>query len=143
MADIFHNLIVNAKPEPVFRAISTPEGLNKWWTLTCSGAPQEGGEYNLGFGPGYDWRAEVSRCTPDSEFELIFTEADTDWQGSRLKFVLKGQEDKTEVFFKHEGWPEDNEHYRISCFCWAMYLRLMKRFVEFGEVVPYNSRLDV
>ena len=29
-----------------------------------------------------------------------------------------------------------------STFCWAMYLRLLKRFVEAGEVVPYAERLD-
>jgi hypothetical protein len=35
-----------------------------------------------------------------------------------------------------------NEHYRISTFCWAMYLRLMKKAIETGEVVPYAVRLD-
>jgi hypothetical protein len=34
-------------------------------------------------------------------------------------------------------------HYRTSSFCWAMYLRLLKRYVEHGEVVPYEKRLDV
>ncbi|MCH8956850.1 SRPBCC domain-containing protein, partial [candidate division KSB1 bacterium] len=38
---------------------------------------------------------------------------------------------------------EANEHYRVSCYCWAMYLRLLKRYVEHGETVPYEDRLDV
>ena len=143
MADILHNLIVNADRSPVFRAISTPDGLNSWWTLTCSGTPQEGAEYNLGFGPQYDWQARVSRFIPNSEFELALTRADADWQGTRLRFVLNDLPNATQVTFQHLGWPEDNDHYRTSCFCWAMYLRLMKRFVEFAEVVPYDKRLDV
>ena len=48
----------------------------------------------------------------------------------------------TQVRFHHVGWPEPSEHYRISCFCWAMYLRLLKRYVEKGERVPYEARLD-
>jgi hypothetical protein len=48
-----------------------------------------------------------------------------------------------QVRFHHLGWPEANEHYRISCFCWAMYLRIMKRNLEYGETVPYERRLAV
>ena len=35
-----------------------------------------------------------------------------------------------------------NEHWRISCYCWAMYLRLIRRYLEYGETIPYESRLD-
>lgn len=45
--------------------------------------------------------------------------------------------------FWHRGWLEANVHYRTSSFCWAMYLRLLKRWVEAGEVVPYERRLEV
>ena len=127
----------------VFRAIASPEGLNSWWTKTCSGEPVEGSTYELGFGPEYTWQAKVSRCIPDSEFELVLTKADSDWQGSRLVFRLREKKGSTEVDFQHLGWPTDNEHFRISCYCWAMYLRLLRRYVEFGETVPYEDRLDV
>jgi hypothetical protein len=36
-----------------------------------------------------------------------------------------------------------NDHFRISCYCWPMYLRLLRRHIEHGEVVPYADRLDV
>ncbi len=49
----------------------------------------------------------------------------------------------TQVRFEHTGWPVANDHYRISNYCWAMYLRLLKRYVEAGEVVPYEKRLSV
>ena len=32
---------------------------------------------------------------------------------------------------------------RTSCYCWVMYLRILKRYVEHGEMVPYERRLDV
>jgi uncharacterized protein YndB with AHSA1/START domain len=143
MADIVHKFPINAPAKKVFDAVSTPEGLDAWWTLRASGEPELGAEYELFFGDNYDWRAEVSRATPGSEFELTMTEADGDWSGTKVTFSLVEKERATEVSFSHTGWPEANEHYRVSCFCWAMYLRLLKRFVEFGEVVPYDRRLDV
>lgn len=143
MADIFHDFPINAPLQKVFDAVSTAAGLSSWWTKSCEGNPTSGAEYKLGFGPEHDWRAVVTYCIPGSEFELRLTKADADWQNSRVGFSLKPQGGNTSVKFHHLGWPEANEHYKISCFCWAMYLRLLKRYVETGETVPYEIRLDV
>jgi len=142
MADIFHCFPIEAAPEQVFRALSTPAGLDSWWTLRSSGRAQLGVDYELEFGPDYDWRAKVSRSVPGREFELELTSASEDWRGTRVGFLLEPHDGGTRVSFHHLGWPENNEHYRVSCFCWAMYLRLLKRYVESGEVVPYEERLD-
>ena len=47
------------------------------------------------------------------------------------------------VLFYHKGWPSENECWRVSCSCWAMYLRLLRRNLEYGEFVPYEKRLEV
>ena len=143
MPDIRHDFPINASPATVFEAVTSAKGLNSWWTQTCKGAPVQGSVYLLGFGPGYDWRAEVASCAPDKSIEWVMTEADQDWTGTRVSVQLESHEWGTLVRFAHEGWPQDNAHWRSSSFCWAMYLRLLKRYVELGEVEPYNVRLDV
>lgn len=85
----------------------------------------------------------VSHCVPGSEFELEIVSAQEDWLGTRVGFVLDEQDGVTQVYFQHLGWPAANEHYRVSNHCWAMYLRLLRRYLEHGEVVPYETRLDV
>lgn len=142
MPDIFHNFPINAPAQKVFDAVSTAEGLDRWWTKTCEATPGEGSEYNLGFGPGYSWTAVASQWQPNAGFELKLIDADQDWLGTRIGFQLSEKDGVTEVRFHHLGWPEANEHYQISCFCWAMYLRLLKRYVELGETVAYEDRLD-
>ncbi len=142
MPNILHEFPVNGTADKVFQAVATPEGLDSWWTLRCSGKPEIGHEYELWFGSGYDWRAKVSRCRPGVEFELEITRADSDWTGTRVGFRLAERDGTTQVNFHHSGWPEANQHYRISTFCWAMYLRLMKKYVEQGAVVPYEVRLE-
>jgi hypothetical protein len=71
------------------------------------------------------------------------TRADADWLGTRVGVELEPRDGATWVRFHHTGWPEPNEHYRISCNCWAMYLRVLRRSLEHGESVPYEARLDV
>ena len=143
MAKILHDFPVNVPPARVFEAFATPNGLDAWWTLHSKGEPKLGGEYQLDFGPGFEWRARVTRSVPGKEFELELTRALEDWVGSRVGVTLEPVATGTQVCFYHQGWAEASEHFRTSSYCWAMYLRVMKRNLEFGEVVPYEERLNV
>jgi uncharacterized protein YndB with AHSA1/START domain len=143
MLDILHDFPVFASVARVFDAVSTPAGLDRWWTLRSAGLPIEGTNWELDFGPGYLWGAMVTRSEPPKLFELKVEDAVSDWLGTHVRFELTAMGDQhTGVRFAHSGWAEETEHYRISCFCWAMYLRLMKRAVEHGEIVPYEIRLN-
>ena len=143
MPEILHDFPINVAPSRVFAAVSTPAGLDQWWTLTSQGVAREGAEYQLGFGPEYQWRAVVSRCLVDREFELTMGASDADWQGTRVRFILEPAAGGTQVRFSHSGWPALNAHYRTSSYCWAMYLRILTRNLEFGEEVEYERRLSV
>ena len=143
MPDIHHEFPIEATPERVYQAVTTPAGLDAWWTLSSSGEPRVGAEYALCFGPSYDWRARVSKAETPAAFELELVRADPEWQGPRVGFLLTPRDHATTVRFYHTGWPAANEHWRVSSFCWAMYLRILRRHLEHGEVVPYDERLSV
>ncbi len=140
MPDILHQLRINASIADVFEAVSTPEGIDMWWTKCCTGKPAAGAEYELFFAPEYDWRAEVSRYVSNTAFELVITRADEDWTGVRVGFELAEKDAAVEVRFYNTGWKEANEHFVISNTCWANYLRLLRRYLEHGEFVPYEER---
>ncbi len=142
MVDIFHDFPVKAAPREVMAAFATPAGLDAWWTLRAEGRPIVGTTYRLFFGENYDWRGEVTRYLEERELEWRMVCADADWAGTRVGVELDPKDGMTWVRFAHSGWPAANEHMRTSSYCWAMYLRLLKRYVEYGEVVPYEERLD-
>lgn len=142
MADIVQTFPIKASAAQVFQAISRSDSLANWWTKRSSGESKAGSQWELWFGPQHDWSAKVSRFVPDAEFELELTRADSDWTGTRVGFVLNEKNGVTHVRFHHLGWPEANDHYEVSCYCWALYLRLLRRYIETGEVVPYEQRLD-
>jgi uncharacterized protein YndB with AHSA1/START domain len=143
MPDIFHSFPISASSEKVFEGISTSAGLDHWWTKHSEGRQESGAVYTLDFGPGYIWKAVVTKFQLNKSFELQMTEADADWLGTKVGFSLNQKNNFTEVSFYHTGWPENNEHFRTSNYCWAMYLRILKRFIEYGELVPYGKRLSV
>jgi hypothetical protein len=143
MPDIYHIFYVGSTPEKVFEMISLSEGLDKWWTRNSLSSPKLQGEYHLDFGPLYRWKAVVTKYQQDLVFELRITEADADWTGTKVGFILESIGNRTEVNFYHSGWQQANKHFKISSFCWAMYLRILKRHIETGEEVPYEKRLAV
>ena len=143
MPSILHDFQVNADVAAVFGAITTPEGLDQWWTRRSRGKAEVGAEYELWFGPDADWRARVTEVVASQRFALEMTGADGDWKGTRVGFVLEPYDTGTMVRFSHSGWRTENEHFRISSFCWAMYLRIMRRYAEAGERVDYDDRIKV
>lgn len=143
MADIHHDFLIHGPAARVYEAITSPQGLDSWWTLRAAGEPVRNSTYEFNFGENYNWQAIVLEVVPGFEISWEFTEADADWTGTTLKITMREDNGDTSVRFEHTGWPEPNEHFRITTFCWAMYLRLLKRYVEHGEVVPYEDRLEV
>jgi uncharacterized protein YndB with AHSA1/START domain len=142
MPDIAFDFPVHAPAAEVFARFATPAGLASWWTLRTQGTPSLGETWHLDFGPGFDWRARVTACQPPSLFELTLTHSMDDWLGSRVRVELEEADGTTSVRFRHAGWPAESDHFRTSSFCWAMYLRHMRRHAETGIVVPYHERLD-
>lgn len=122
---------------------ASPSGLSEWWTLTADGAPRTGATYGFDFGPGYAWEGVLTAFEPGHWIEWQLTVADADWEHTRVGVRLSVSGDSTVMDFYHTGWQEANEHYRTTNCCWASYLRVLRRFLEHGERVPYTERLDV
>lgn len=140
MFDIVHDLTIRAPLAKVYQGVSTPAGLDAWWTETCKGNPAPGAEFKLGFGDNYFWRASVTELKQDELFVLKMTDAAADWIDTIVRFELESGDGATVLHFSHEGWADQSPHYRRSSYCWAMYLRLLRVFCESGEITPYGSR---
>lgn len=142
MPDILQDFAVQVPPDRVFDGVSQPALLDQWWTLRSRGEPSVGSAYELDFGPGHLWHAVVTIVRPGAAFELRLTDADPDWSNTTVGFDLSAAGGGTQVRFHHSGWSEPSDHYRTSCHCWALYLRILRRYLEHGEIVPYDRRLQ-
>ncbi len=141
MPDILHRFQVNAPPSRVFAMFAEPRLLSEWWTRGAEGVPDTGETYQLDFGPGYRWQGLLAACEPDRWIEWEIVEADADWTGTRVGARFTARDgDRTVVDFYNSGWRHANDHFRTSSCCWANYLRVLRRFVEHGERVPYDER---
>ena len=140
MPDIRHQFPVKAPSTRVFEVFTSPEGLNAWWTLRCSGQPLLNGEYNFYFGPAYDWNARVLDVQPGRSLTWQMTNAMDDWMNTQVGFQLQEENGITQVKFFHVGWREANDHFAITTFCWGQLLNGLKQYIEAGIIIPFEKR---
>ena len=138
---INHRLEIHQPVSQVFDAISTAEGLSRWWTKTALGSATVGGRIELDFGPEFQWSAEVMDVVPNRVLRLRFDEASEDWVGTELILETTDLTTRgTTLTLRHEGWLSRSHHFGETSYCWALYLRLLKRWLEGGEFVEYERR---
>jgi uncharacterized protein YndB with AHSA1/START domain len=88
MADIERQFPIARDVQTVFAAMTTPAGLNAWWTQGCEGAPSIGAWYAFDFGLNAPCAGVVSKCEAPHAFEWTMEASDVDWRGSRVGFTL-------------------------------------------------------
>ena len=99
-----------------------------------------GEEYNFFFSNDYDWYGEVSEMIMDQSFVIKMTQCELNWLPTSFGFNLsEGAHDVILQFF-HSGWKQVNHEYRKTSYCWALLLHGLKRYVEVGEIIPFEER---
>src|SRR5512135_274575 len=138
MPDILHRIGVNAPPDRVFGALSTLEGLRRWWVVETTGDTTTGGLIDFGF-----CEMQVLRSEPGSLVHWRCTRGPAEWVGTEVSFRLEWRDEQTFVLFKHAGWREAVEFMHHCSTKWATFLLSLRDWVERGEgrPSPYDVKI--
>jgi len=142
MHAILHDFFIDAKPSVIFDHFTLPKHLNNWWTLRSTGTPLLDEQYNFYFSDIYNWYGEVDEVTREKSFYIRMTDTGDyqDWKNTRFGFQLQQLEHTTQLSFKHDQWLSTNHEFRKTSFCWAILLQGLKRYIESGNITPFNQR---
>ena len=144
MANILHRILIKAKPEKVYPAFATIEGLQQWWTrfIESHDEMQPGTIVQFRFGnSGPDMKIKNVIAGKRIEWECI--DGPEDWVGTKLFFDLEQHGDKSILHFGQTGWKNENDFY-MHCNCrWAYFMLSIKSLVETGHGTPYPEALEI
>ncbi len=137
MADIKHNLLIDAPRRKVFEAVSTVDGFRSWWTTGTSGDTNISGMLTFRFADDVA-KFKVIRKQIHQLIELAYHGKQKDeWFNTKILIRLEAAEGKTQVDFQHIDYPYDNAFYAQCNYHWGQYLRSLKAFCEKGNGAPY------
>ncbi len=131
MHDILHRVGANAKPEAVFAALTTIDGLRSWWISGTTGAAAAGGLIDFGFS-----RMKVLAADPHTLVHWQCVSGPDEWVGTDITFKLEWKRGQTFILFKHANWKEPVEFMHHCSTKWAVFLLSLKDAIEHGKGQP-------
>jgi uncharacterized protein YndB with AHSA1/START domain len=143
MPDILHRIgAEGATTDEVYQALSTIDGLARWWATDTSGTSEVGGVIAFRFAPGgFDMR--VKELVPGKRVLWEVVDGPPEWVGTEVSFDLRQEGDFAIVLFEHRGWTEPVEFMYHCSTKWAAFLLSLKQLVETGTGAPEPHDLQI
>ena len=148
MLDIVHRVGIKAPASQVYEALSTIDGLSRWWTTTTSGSAKVGGTIGFLFFTetgaeigGFDM--EVLELIPNEKVKWRVKAGPAEWIGTDIEFLLSRQDEHTIVMFGHRRWREEVEFTAHCSTKWATFLLSLRDLLETGQRRPAPNDLRI
>lgn len=138
MFDILHRVGIDAKPDKVFNALTTIEGIRGWWFSTATGSAAKGDLFNFGY-----CDMQVVAAEPNKLVHWRCTRGPDEWLNTEVTFHLDWKEDQTFVVFKHANWKEPVEFMHHCSTKWATFLLSLRDWVEKSDGHPIPNDLKI
>jgi uncharacterized protein YndB with AHSA1/START domain len=138
MADILHKIEVRVPRDRVFEALSTQEGLARWWTTDTKAQAKVGSIAEFGFRGGkFVQKMKIDELLPGKRVAWTATEGVDEWKGTTLTFDLSEENGETVIRFGHRGWREASDFLAHCSYRWAYFLRSLKLYLQEGKGTPH------
>lgn len=135
---------VQAHPDKLFDALTTPSGLAAWWT-DVMGSGDTGGELQFSFDPPEPCVMQVDQATRPFSVQWTVTSCDflPDWVDTRPTFTITPVGgDASELQFRHQGLTQELECIEQCTRGWDHFLESLRQYVEVGRGMPRGSSAD-
>ena len=131
MAELKHQIPIDASPDKVFAALSTQAGLRSWWTVDAKADEKVGGKADFGFDKrAIVFRMKIEKLEPGKSVVWSCHGDHPEWNGTKLTWELENDGKGTTVRFNHSGWKAATEFYAICNSTWGELMYRLKNYVE-------------
>ncbi|MGH3638155.1 MAG: SRPBCC family protein [Mycobacterium sp.] len=136
MPEIDHELKIDAPPEQVYEALTTPDGVKGWHNPTVTGSGEVGTEWVFSFAdhPEFGW--EVTASDVPSRVVWRCTRGPGDSVGTTATFTIVPANGRTLLELQHAGWPGTHGNFRKCNTTWGVLLHHLRDYVETGDAAP-------
>ncbi|HUL33843.1 MAG TPA: SRPBCC domain-containing protein [Candidatus Eisenbacteria bacterium] len=142
--EIWHEVLTQASPSPLYEALTEPKKLAHWWTIDVRGQSALGEQLEFWFS---GFRGSVMEVTSLQKDQLVrwrvIDGGAVDWIGTEIEFMIFQEQGKTMLHFRHSRWKEDAKAFPHCSMGWAIFLLSLKEFVETGKGRPHPYDMPV
>lgn len=137
--DIFHLFNIKTKDtSEIYKAVTTIEGLSKWWITKTEGSCEKDGVIIFHFTPDYKKEMKVLYLEENRLVEWECISGDEQWLGTKIKFQIIPAKEGTDVKLRHSGWKKETDFYGVCNYHWGLYMKSLKTLIETGIGNPHS-----
>jgi uncharacterized protein YndB with AHSA1/START domain len=142
MSIIHHRVGIAASSERVYDALSSLDGLSRWWAAHTTGSTRLGGIIHLPRDAG-GYAMQVSDFQAGLLVHWKCVDGPREWIGTDVTFRLQPEREQTFVQFTHGGWADGVEAIGHASTKWATFLLSLKHWLERSEGRPFPYDMKV
>ena len=139
MADILHQIQIDAPQEAVYRAVATSEGVRNWLSRDADMGVTIGSNGEIRFAGGTRiLKLRIEELKPSSRVAWkVLSAAMPTWADTTVEFGMDAEGTGTKLRFAHRGFQQADELFAMSATIWASFLISMKQYLETGKGTPH------
>ncbi len=143
MADSLHQIVIQADPDTIYKALTQDKGIKAWWTDTCDMAEQEGDACLFWFDDRQTcFTMRANKMLPERRVFWVCQDGPTEWVGTELWWEIQTLVDgRCLLDFKHMNWQKDDGIFALCNSTWGNLLQHLKDHCENGDVNPWFHNL--
>jgi len=133
MADIMHQVAINAPAKQIYPLLSTKAGIQQWlkaedsWKIT--GAENLGGSLIFNYNDSQH-TMKIIKLETNKEVRWECTDGPPEWIGTTVDFFIEDNVKKCTLLFSHNGWAERTKFFQQCDQAWGGYVADIKKQVE-------------
>ena len=130
MADINHQIAIDASPDSIFAALATRRGLENWWTSDVAGDETVGGTAEFGFQKHQVvFRMRIDELVPGKRVVWNCVSGPPEWTGTTLTWSIARENDATVLRFT-QRWKQMTDTVAMCNSTWGALMWRIKDCVE-------------
>jgi uncharacterized protein YndB with AHSA1/START domain len=138
MAEIKHQIPVNAAPDKVYAAIATQAGLRGWWTADTKADEKVGGKAEFGFDKrAMLFRMKIEELDPDKRVVWSCHGDHPEWADTVLTWELAAEGGGTTLRFTQSQWKSISDFCALCNSTWGELMYRLKDYVEGRNPGPH------
>jgi uncharacterized protein YndB with AHSA1/START domain len=138
MADIHHQIPIEASPEKVYAALATQAGLRGWWTADARADEEVGGKAEFGFEKrAIVFRMIIEKLDPGQQVIWNCHGDHPEWDGTTLTWKISREDEATMLRFTHSNWKSFSDFCATCNSSWGELMYRIKDSVEGRNPGPH------
>ena len=140
MADILHQVGIQASQDALYSALTEQAGLQSWWSEHSVIEPSAGSMARISFyNNAVVFEFRVEELVPGESVVWKIVGGPPDWVDTTITWNLSPEEGQTILDFAHRGFASTEGNFASVNYNWGWYITSLKFLLEKRKGMPHTD----